>query len=91
MTEGVEVACPVVGGAAGLEDDSGGLVLGEEALEFRPGKAMVFVDGAGEVRDGDFKDGLGKVDGDGSVMRHVGLLLHESDWYLETDKRLGTL
>jgi hypothetical protein len=38
---------------------------------------MVFVDGSGRIGDGDFKDGLGEIDGDGGVMRHFGLLLHE--------------
>lgn len=77
VTEGLELAGPVVSGTAGLEDDGSGMTLGEEAFEFGPRKTMVFVDVAGGMRDGDFKDGLSEVHGDGSVMRHVGLLLHE--------------
>jgi hypothetical protein len=77
VAEGLELAGPVVCGTAGLEDDGSGMTLGEEAFELRSREPMVFVDGSWRVRDGYFKDGLGEVHGDGGVMRHVGLLLHE--------------
>ena len=75
-------------GAAGFEEHRCRLVLGEEALETGSRKSVTFFDVAGVVGDGQFEDGLGEIDGDGR-MRHGGLLLHESDWFLETESGLA--
>lgn len=81
MTELLELTSPVMGGAAGLEDNRCWLSFCEEALEARPGESMLFVNTTGIIGDGDFKDGFSEIDGDSSGRVHSGLLLHESDWY----------
>lgn len=81
MTELLKLTSPVMGGAAGLEDNSCRLSFCEEALEARPGESMLFVNTTGIIGDGDFKDGFSEIDGDSSARVHSGLLLHESDWY----------
>jgi hypothetical protein len=91
VAELAELASPVVGRATGFENDSCGLSLGEEALESRSGESVVFIYTPGSIGDGDFKNGLREIDGDGRVRLHSGFLLHESGWFIEHYKRLGTL
>jgi hypothetical protein len=91
VSELAELACPVVGGATGFEDNRCRLSFCEEPFEAGAGNPVVFADTAGRVGDGDFKDGLGEIDGDGCVRIHFGLLLDESGWYIDAEKRPGTL
>jgi hypothetical protein len=91
MTELLELASPEMSGAAGLENDRCRLSFREETLKARSGEPVVFVHTAGGIGDGDFKDGFSEINCDSGVRIHVGLLLHESDWYSDTEKRFGTL
>jgi hypothetical protein len=91
MAESVELTGPEMGGAAGLENDRSRLSFGEETLEPGPGKSMMFANLAWIFRDGDLEDGFSEIDGDSGGRVHIGLLLHESDWYSDTEKRLGTV
>jgi hypothetical protein len=85
VSELMELACPVVGGATRFEDNRCRLSLCEELFEPGSGNPVALADRAGRVGDGDFKDGLGEIDGDGCVRIHFGLLLHESDWYVDAE------
>ena len=91
MAERLELAGPEMGGATGFEDDRCGLSFGEESFESGPGEPMMFANPTGVIGDGDFEYGFSEINGDSGVRVHVGLLLHESDWYSDTEKRLGTL
>lgn len=69
-----EVSSPVVSGAAGFEQDSGGLALCEEAKELRTREAMVLAYFPVGFGDSNLEDGLCQVNGDDSLV-HGGLLL----------------
>ena len=71
----LRLAPPVVGGAAGFHDDGGRRGGGDEAGELRAGEAVAGADAARLGRDGDFKDRLREIDGDGGSAGHRGLLL----------------
>ena len=64
MPETLKLPGPVMGRAAGLEQNGGRLMLSEEAFEPGPGEAMVLTYMAGSSGDGDLKNGFCKVDGD---------------------------
>ena len=73
MAEALDVASPVMGGAAGLDQDSGRRLKGEEAKELRPAHASALGDMAGVAGESDLEDGLCDIDGDGCIV-HGGLL-----------------
>ena len=74
VTESLKLPGPVMGAAASLKKNSGGLMFSEETLEPGSGEAMALADVAGSAGDGDLKNRFCKVDGDcGSI--HLGLRL----------------
>jgi hypothetical protein len=91
VPELVELASPIMGGTASLEDDGCRLSFREEAFETRAREPGVFGTTTWEIGDSDFKNRLGKINGDGCVRVHGGHLLDESGWYLDAKKRPGTL
>jgi hypothetical protein len=64
MPQLLELAAPVMGRAAGLQQHLGGGVLGKETAESRPGQAPALPHLAGHGGDRDLEDGLGKIDAD---------------------------
>ncbi len=74
MAELLEVPSPVMSGTTRLEEDAGGLLLGHETLELRSREPVVLGDPTGVVRDGDLKDGLGEINGDGMLHSDSSLL-----------------
>lgn len=77
MSELLELASPVMSGAAGFENDRCGLAFGKETLETRPGEPMMFTDLAGIVGYGDLEDGFSEINGDCGSRVHIGLLLSD--------------
>ena len=71
---GARLAGPVVSGAAGLEQDGGGLLLGEELRELGSGQATPVDNVVVMVSDRDLEDVLCEIDRD-DLRLHVGLLL----------------
>jgi hypothetical protein len=78
VTEAMKLSSPVVGGAAGLEENGGRLAFGKETLEPGTRKTMVFAHVTGMVGDGDLENGFREIDGYGR-MGHGGLLLSECE------------
>jgi hypothetical protein len=72
--QGIELACPVMGRAAGFHDDERDVAVDEPALELAARETVLLDDTPGGIGDGELEDGLGKIDGYGSSM-HGGLLL----------------
>ena len=64
MAEALELATPVMCGAAGFEQHLGRRLLGEEGGERGTRQATPGADLAGNGRDGDFEDRLGEIDAD---------------------------
>jgi hypothetical protein len=65
VTEGAELAGPVMGGATSLHHDGRGLEIPEVEGERRAGESLALGDHPGPMRDGDLEDVLGQIDGDG--------------------------
>ena len=74
VTQALEKATPVVGGAAGFEQNASGLLLDHESLELCAREPVVLGNLAWVVGDGELKDGLGKIDGDGMLHGDSSLL-----------------
>jgi len=68
VPETPELSGPVMGRTAGFEENGGGLALGEEELEARPGEAMVLAHVAGVVGDGDLKNRFREINGYGRMV-----------------------
>lgn len=74
VAELTELSSPVMGHAAGLEEDEGGFALGEEREELLSGESMGFGDLAWMMRDRDLEHVLCQIDSDCGRFSH-GLLL----------------
>src|SRR5687768_1872731 len=74
VAELTELSSPVMGHAAGLEEDEGGFALGEEREELLSGESKGFGDLAWVMRDRDLEHVLCQIDSDCGRFSH-GLLL----------------
>ncbi len=74
VTEGLELAAPVVRRAAGLEQNGGRRLVGAELHERGPGQPALLADLTGSHGHRDFENFLGHIDSDGGRF-HAGLLL----------------
>jgi hypothetical protein len=72
-TQAIEPAAPVMSRAAGFHDDQGYITVGKPALELGAREALGFNHAPVFIGYGELKDGLCKIDGNGSSI-HVGLL-----------------
>ena len=70
MAEGLQLACPVVRGPAGLEEDRRRRLLREERQEAIAREPPFFIDATGAMRHRDLKHGLCEIDSDGRML-HV--------------------
>lgn len=64
MAEGLEFPAPVVSGATGLHEHMARRLVQEELPKSSAGKAVLFGDPAGSVRDGNLEDGLCEIHSD---------------------------
>ena len=78
VPEFLQLPGPVMGGAASLQEDDGGLEFAHEGQKPAPGKAMPLRDNTGAARDGDLENILGNIDSDDRIL-HCGLLLCFAD------------
>jgi len=68
----------VVGGATGLQEDSGGLEFAHERQKPATGETVALGDNTGAARHGDLENILGKIDSNDCTL-HSGLLLSFCD------------
>jgi len=76
MAQALDLPGPVVRGAARFQEHGRGRTLGEEASQLAARESPALADPTGFARDGNLKNALGQVDGDGRMLLH-GLLLSE--------------
>jgi hypothetical protein len=74
MPDGADSSSPMVGGSAGLKEDGGRFLPGEEGDQSASGQPLPLVDLPWSGGKGDFENGLRNVDGDRRIL-HFGLLL----------------
>jgi hypothetical protein len=74
VPEILQLPGPVMGGAAGLQEDGGGLEFAHEWEEPATGKTMSLRDDTSAARHGNLENILGKIDSDDCIL-HGGLLL----------------
>jgi hypothetical protein len=90
MAAGAEPAAEVMGGAAGFHDDMDDGVIDPEGKKVGPFQSQGTDDSPRRVGEGQLKDFLGEIDGDGghrSGRLHGGLLLVDDALDFDTSER----